>query len=111
MLRCNVVGRVFHEFESSGPPTASSVRSRSASSLPGALGTMLVLAGGAQLRPARLQPLRCSQRSALPSLPARRHGVAPRARHVVARKRTLLVQVRAREPSLCSENSLVRREP
>ena len=71
---------------------------------------MLVLAGGAQLRPARLQPLRV-QRSALPSLPARPHGVAPRARHVVARKRTLLVQVRAREPPPCRDNASARQCP
>ena len=87
-----------------------SVRSVPRSRLPGGFGTMLVLAGGAQLRPARLQPLRV-QRSSLPSLPARPHGAAPRARHAVARKRTLLVQVRAREPSRCPVNSLARLEP
>ena len=59
---------------------------------------MLVHAGGAQLRPARLQPLAAQRKvvHGVPPLPALRHGAAPRARQVVCRKRALLVQVRAR---------------
>lgn len=53
---------------------------------------MPVLVAGAMLRPARLQPLRVTARNS--ALPAFRHGVAPRARQVVCRKRALRVQVR-----------------